>query len=107
MNEIARALLGIAVFVAIAWAVAENRRQFPIKPMAIGFASQVLLAVLLTQVPMITAALGSLAYGVDKLQSASQAGAGFVFGYLGGGTQPFVAAEGGSSTLIFSSYFSI
>jgi CNT family concentrative nucleoside transporter len=102
MNEIARALLGIAVFVAIAWAVAENRRQFPIKPMAIGFASQVLLAVLLTQVPMITAALGSLAYGVDKLQSASQAGAGFVFGYLGGGTQPFVAAEGGSSTLIFA-----
>jgi CNT family concentrative nucleoside transporter len=102
MNEIARALLGIAVFVAIAWAVAENRRQFPIKPMAIGFASQVLLAVLLTQVPMITAALGSLAYGVDKLQSASQAGAGFGFGYLGGGTQPFVAAEGGSSTLIFA-----
>jgi len=102
MNEIARALLGIAVFVAIAWAVAENRRQFPIKPMAIGFASQVLLAVLLTQVPMITAALGTLAYGVDKLQSASQAGAGFVFGYLGGGTQPFLAAEGGSSTLIFA-----
>jgi len=102
MNEIARALLGIAVFVATAWAVAENRRQFPIKPMAIGFASQVLLAVLLTQVPMITAALGTLAYGVDKLQSASQAGAGFVFGYLGGGTQPFLAAEGGSSTLIFA-----
>lgn len=102
MNEIARALIGIAVFVAIAWAVAENRRQFPIKPMVIGFAGQVLLAVLLTQVPMITAALGTLAYGVDKLQSASQAGAGFVFGYLSGGTQPFVATEGGSSTLIFA-----
>lgn len=102
MNEIVRALIGIAVFVAIAWAVAENRRQFPIKPMAIGFASQVLLAVLLTQVPMITTALGAIAHGVDKLQAASQAGAGFVFGYLGGGTQPFVAAEGGSSTLIFA-----
>jgi CNT family concentrative nucleoside transporter len=102
MNEIARALIGIAVFVAIAWAVAENRRQFPIKPMVIGFASQVLLAVLLTQVPVITAALGTLAHGVDKLQAASQAGAGFVFGYLSGGPQPFLAAEGGSSTLIFA-----
>lgn len=102
MNEIVRALIGIAVFVAIAWAVSENRRHFPIKPMAIGFASQVTLAILLTQVPFITAALGSLAHGVDKLQTASQAGAGFVFGYLSGGPAPFVTAEGGSSTLIFA-----
>jgi CNT family concentrative nucleoside transporter len=102
MNEIARALIGVAVFVAIAWAVSERRRNFPIKPLLIGFASQVFLAILLTQVPAITSVLGAVAHGVDKLQLASQAGAGFVFGYLGGGPQPFLAAEGGSSTLIFA-----
>lgn len=101
-GEIARASLGILVFILLAWSFSEQRRPFPLRPVLTGLASQVLLALLLTQVPAITAFFGHVARAVDHVQSASTAGASFVFGYLSGGPQPFVAAEPAVSTLIFA-----
>lgn len=101
-GEIARALLGIAVFIGIAWIVSERRRDFALKPILVGLASQFVLALFLTRVPAVTAFFGALARGVDKIQAASVSGAAFVFGYLSGGPQPFVAAEGHTSTVIFA-----
>lgn len=101
-GEIARALFGILVFILVAWSVSEQRRPLPVRPILTGLASQVALAFLLTQIPAITAFFGLVARGVDKVQSSSTAGASFVFGYLSGGPQPFVAAEPAVSNLIFA-----
>jgi CNT family concentrative nucleoside transporter len=103
VGELLRGLLGIVVFVGVAWAISESRRRFPLRPVATGLAWQLGLAVLLTQVPPVTAALGAVARAVDSVQSSALAGARFVFGYLGGGPQPFaVDPSSGASTLIFA-----
>lgn len=92
----------MAVFLLIAWVASENRRQVPLRMIAGGLALQVLFAIVLTKVPAVVDALGGVARGVVSLQSAAESGAGFVFGYLGGGAQPFVPAQGSASTFIFA-----
>jgi len=99
--ELARAFLGVGVFIGIAWLVSEQRRHFPWKQVLLALVGQFALAVLLTRTAAITAFFGALARGVDHIQSASVAGAGFVFGYLSGGPSPFVRAEPAVSTAIF------
>ena len=42
--EIARAVLGIGVFIALAWLISERRRDFPFRTVLIGLASQFALA---------------------------------------------------------------
>lgn len=101
-TEIARGILGIAVFIGIAWLVSERRRGFPLKPILVGVLSQFVLALFLTRVPAVTAFFGLLARGVDRVQSASVAGAKFVFGYLSGGASPFVHAEPAVSSVVFA-----
>ncbi|WP_156843214.1 NupC/NupG family nucleoside CNT transporter [Novosphingobium aquimarinum] len=97
-----RALAGLGAFLLIAWGVSENRRRFPWKMVAGGLSLQIVFALVLTRVPAVVAVLGGLARGVDNVQKAAESGAVFVFGYLGGGRQPFAAAEGGASTFIFA-----
>jgi CNT family concentrative nucleoside transporter len=101
-GETTRGLIGIAVFVALAWGLSENRRAFAWRTIGVGLAVQIGLALLLTKVPAITAAFGALAHGVDGLQKAAVAGTGFVFGYLAGGPSPFVKAVPEASSFIFA-----
>ena len=101
-GEVGRALLGIAAFIAIAWAMSERRRTFPWKPVAVGLAGQFGLAILLTRAPAVTSILGAIAHGVDLVQSSATAGARFVLGYLAGGPAPFIQAPGDVSTFIFA-----
>ncbi len=100
--EIARALLGFLVFGGVAWLLSEQRRDFPVRPIAAGLFYQFLFAVLLTRIPAIVAMLGGIAYGVDAVQASASDGARFVFGYLGGGPEPYVRAAGPASTFIFA-----
>ena len=60
------------------------------------------MAFILTRVPAIVSVLGSLAHGVDGLQKSAEAGAVFVFGYLGGGPQPYAQDFPEASTFIFA-----
>lgn len=101
-GEIARAVLGIGVFIAIAWLASEQRRAFPLRAVLVGLSSQFVLALFLTQVPAVTAFFGVIAHGVDHIQSASEAGARFVFGYLSGGPQPFERVEPAISSMVFA-----
>jgi CNT family concentrative nucleoside transporter len=101
-GEVARGLLGLVLFVGVAWAVSEARRAFPWKAVFVGVASQIVLAILLTRVPAVIAFFGAIATGVNFVQSSATAGATFVFGYLGGGPTPFVKAPGDASTFIFA-----
>lgn len=101
IGEVARALAGVMAFIGLAWALSEDRRAFAPRTVAFGLLGQIVIALLLTRLPAITAGFGALARGVDALQASAGAGATFVFGYLGGGPQPFVMAPGNPSTFVF------
>jgi CNT family concentrative nucleoside transporter len=100
--EIARAFFGFIVFAGLAWIMAEKRRTFPWRIIAIALGYQFIFALVLTRLPAITSALGALAHGVDAVQSSATDGARFVFGYLGGGPEPYVRAPDAVSTFIFA-----
>ncbi|HEX7694434.1 MAG TPA: nucleoside transporter C-terminal domain-containing protein [Sphingomonas sp.] len=101
-GDLLRGLLGLCVFLGIAWLVSENRRGIHLKAMLGGLAAQIVFALVLTKIPAVVGALGVLAHGVDNLQRAAESGATFVFGYLGGGSQPFVKTAPQASTFIFA-----
>lgn len=91
---ILRGLLGMAVLVALAWALSENRRRVEWKVAAWGVGLQVGMALLLIRVPVFQRLLMGLNRGVAALEHASHEGGAFVFGYLAGGEAPFLLKEG-------------
>ena len=95
-----RGLLGIAVLIALAWVASERRRDFPLRTVLIGVASQLVLAGLLLGVPPVRAALAVLNGVVTALSQATEAGTSFVFGYLGGGEPPFEVANPGATFVL-------
>jgi len=88
-----RGLLGIAVLLLLAWAISEDRFRVPWRLVAAGVALQFALALLLLKFHPAAAAFLLLNDAVEALQKATNAGTGFVFGYLGGGPPPFAETE--------------
>ena len=85
-----QAFFGLIVFVAVAWALSENRRAaLNRRVIAAGLALQFLIALLLIKVPAATDAFAVFARAVSAAQESSRVGAEFVFGYLSGGDTPF------------------
>jgi CNT family concentrative nucleoside transporter len=95
-----RGLVGIATLLAIAWSLSEDRRRVPWRTVVAGVVLQWALAVLLLYFPPANAVIFLLNDGATALQNATQAGASFVFGYLGGGVLPFVEAHPGASFIL-------
>jgi CNT family concentrative nucleoside transporter len=91
---------GLLVFVAIAWAISENRRAASVRVAVVGIAAQLILAALLLKLPPLETALAALNDLVLVLQAATEAGASFVFGYLGGGPLPFEETQPGASFVL-------
>jgi CNT family concentrative nucleoside transporter len=85
--------LGIIVILFAAWALSENRAAFPVRTVAVGFALQIALALLLLKVPLARNILFSLNGIVDALAAATKAGTSFVFGYTGGAPAPFAVTN--------------
>ena len=96
-----QSLFGIIGILFLAWLASENRRDVPWRIVIAGVALQFAIALLLLKFPPAHAVFGVINSGVDALQTATQAGTSFVFGYLGGGEAPFVAGVAGS-TFIFA-----
>jgi CNT family concentrative nucleoside transporter len=92
-----RGLLGIAVLLLFAWAISEDRFRVPVRVVVAGMLLQFAAAVLLLKVPLAAKAFLLLNDGVEALQKATDAGTGFVFGYLGGGALPFAETRPGAS----------
>jgi CNT family concentrative nucleoside transporter len=94
--ENAQSLAGVALVLAICWAMSENRRRFPWK-LAIGVVVvQALLVLALFQLPVLRAGLQGVGVAVDGLASSTQAGVAFVFGFLAGTpNQPYPLTEPG------------
>lgn len=91
---------GLLVFVGIAWAMSENRRAASLRVAAAGIAAQLTVAALLLKLPPLEAALSGLNTLVLMLQTATEAGSSFVFGYLGGGPLPFEEGQPGASFVL-------
>jgi CNT family concentrative nucleoside transporter len=94
--ENAQSLVGLVLTLGVCWALSDERRRFPWR-LAIGaIALQVGLVLLLFGLPGSRAAVSAMNGVVDGLAAATAQGTQFVFGYMGGGAQPYVVANTGA-----------
>lgn len=91
-----QAILGIAVLMGLAWVLSENRGAVRWRTVGIGLVLQLVLALVLLRVPAVSRGLLVLNEVVYAVESATAAGAGFVFGYLAGGDAPFDVKDPGA-----------
>lgn len=75
------------------WLISVNKKKFPVFLTLGAIGVQVLLAFLFFGFPQSQAVLDGINSGVDALAAATNQGTQFVFGYLGGGTQPYTVAD--------------
>ncbi len=97
-----QAILGIAALTGVAWLLSEDRQQVNWRLVAAGLSLQVVVALLLLKVPLLSELLLGANGLVLAVERATQAGTSFVFGYLGGGEPPFrVDVESAAYLLAF------
>lgn len=98
-----QSILGIAVIIAIAWALSEDRKAFNWRMVAGTLLLQAAIALLLLKAPVARELLLALNGVVTAITTATNAGTRFVFGYMGGGPAPFaVTSPGNMLNLAFS-----
>ena len=88
-----QAILGIAVLLGLAWLLSENRRGLDWRMLITALAMQFALAAVLLKAPVLSEMLLAVNGLVRAVEQATQAGTGFVFGYLGGGPEPRTAGR--------------
>jgi len=98
--RIVQSVAGLLVLMGIAWAFSEKRKEVPWKTVGFAVGLQLLLALLFLKLPVSRQLFLFLNTLVSALQQALQEGTTMVFGYLGGGVQPFTGT--GASTYIFA-----
>jgi len=96
----AQGVLGLLVFMAIAWIISENRRGVRYTVALTGVIVQLFIAGILLHVPFFKRLFLLLNNVVLALESATRAGTSFVFGYIGGGAPPFLLQDPGSSFIL-------
>ena len=84
-----QAIVGLLLFVALAYLLSENRRGVAWRAVAFGIGLQFVLAVALLKIPVVSQMLFGLNQFVVAIEAATTAGTVFLFGYLGGGELPF------------------
>ena len=95
-----RGLVGIAVFLLLAWLMSENRRRVSFKIIAAGIGVQFILGLVLLKLPACMQLFLLLNEAVLALEAATVAGTAFVFGYLGGAELPFAEAYPGAAFIL-------
>ena len=100
MANILVPLLGIATVLSVAWALSEDRRAVPWRTVVGGMALQLALALVLIGFPPATRAVLAVNDAVHALQTATDAGTRFVFGYLGGPPYPFAEPFPGAAFVL-------
>jgi len=88
---------GLVALAVVAWLIGERRRQASARAAAVGILVQVAIAALFLKIP----AAGAFFHGMNgivlALQRATDAGAGFVFGFLGGAPLPYEETRPGAT----------
>ncbi len=93
-------LLGIIVFLGIAWLFSEKKKEVRYKAILTGVLVQFAVAGILLYVPLFRKIFLLLNTIVLSLEAATRAGTSFVFGYIGGGTPPFLLQEPGANFIL-------
>jgi len=93
-------VLGIVVFLGIAWLVSEKRSSVRLRTILTGVIVQFAIAAILLYVPFFKQFFLLLNNVVLALDSATRAGTSFVFGYLGGGPPPFMLQDPGANFVL-------
>ena len=88
-----QALVGIVALLAIAWLLAERRREIRLSQVAIALAVQAVLAFALLNFAVVRDALLVLNHIIRAMEAATLAGTSLMFGFLGGEPAPFVFVE--------------
>ena len=88
-------IFGVLFLIVFAWLCSERRNQIDVRFLGIGLFAQFSLAFLFFQVPLISDILMSLNFIIAAIEAATLEGTRFLFGYLGGGSEPFEVSEGG------------
>ena len=96
----AQSLFGFFALHALAWLVSTNRRAIPWRPVIAGMALSLLLGALFLKLPVFAEVFLWLNRAVAALERATQEGASFVFGFLGGAPLPFEEKPGVSSFVL-------
>jgi len=91
---------GFVAFVLIAWLLSEDRRALPWRIVVSGALLQIVLAAALLKLPLFRDVFLALNDLLSALERATQEGTRFVFGFLGGGPQPFAEQPGASSFVL-------
>ena len=92
--------MGIFVFLGIAWLISEKRKSVRASTIAAGVVVQFVVAGLLLHVPIFKQFFQKLNEVVLALEAATKDGTSFVFGYLGGGTPPFMLSDPASNFIL-------
>ena len=97
-------LIGIALIVALSWALSERRGDIAKLWKWIGGALliQFALAIIILRVPFVWDVISLANEGVKAIEQATLAGTSFMFGYLGGAELPFILKEGAQPPLIIA-----
>jgi CNT family concentrative nucleoside transporter len=95
-----QAVIGIVVFLGIAWLISEKRKMVKISTVITGVVVQFAIAGLLLYVPLFQRFFLLLNNVVLTLDSATRAGTSFVFGYIGGGPPPFMLQDPGANFVL-------
>lgn len=99
--ENAQSLVGIALTLLICWALSEDRKRFPWRLALGALAVQVGLVLLLFGLPAARGVVAGISSAVDGLAAGTAQGTQFVFGYLGGGPQPY-AVDNPAGLFVFA-----
>ncbi len=98
-----RGIIGIAVLLAIAWTLSEDRRQRLSWKWIVGaLALQGALALVILRVPFVWDLMVFANLGVRAIEQATLEGSSYMFGYLGGAPLPFELKEGVDPPLIIA-----
>jgi concentrative nucleoside transporter, CNT family len=96
----ARAYLGVFGLLFIAWLCSENHRNVRWRTVAGGLVLQFAAALLLIGIPGANRIMFVLNDAASALNRATEAGTGFVFGYLAGPPLPFAESHPGASFIL-------
>jgi concentrative nucleoside transporter, CNT family len=95
-----QSFVGLFILAFLAWLISENRSRIKFRTIGAGIALQLLIAFILVKLPMSQLFFMWLNNVVSALQESIAEGAGFVFGYLGGGSAPFKITNPGSTFIL-------
>lgn len=93
-------VIGLAVLIALAWSLSQDRRVFPWRLVTAGLAVQFLAAVILIRMPGSQVAFVWMNNSVLALQRATEAGTSLVFGFLGGAPLPYEETYPGATFVL-------